>query len=51
MEMAMLNFHVSVSEMIAIFVVFLYAFALIIPDIWKALIRRFKKGDSPQNGP
>ena len=46
----MLDFHVSVSETIVIFVIFLYAFALILPDIWKALIKRFKKSDSPRNG-
>jgi len=46
----MLDVHVTVSEMIVILAVFLYAFGLVIPDIWKALIRRFKKGDSPRNG-
>jgi len=46
----MLDVHVSISEMIAILAVFLYAFASVIPDIWKALIRRFNKGDCPRNG-
>jgi len=46
----MLDIHVSLSEMIAILAVFLYAFALIIPDIWKALEKRFKKDDRHGNG-
>jgi hypothetical protein len=39
----MLNINASISEVIAILAVFLYAFALVIPDIWKALTRRFSK--------
>jgi hypothetical protein len=39
----MLDIHATISEMVAMLAVFLYAFALIIPDIWKALIRRFNK--------
>ena len=50
MEGTMLDIHVSVLEMIVILAVFLYAFGLVIPDIWKALQKRFKKGDRPQNG-
>ncbi len=47
----MLDIHVGISEVIVILVIFLYAFALIIPDIWKGLIKRLKKGDSrPHNG-
>jgi hypothetical protein len=49
MEGTMLDVHVSVLEMIVILAVFLYAFGLVIPDIWKALQKRFKKGDRPQN--